>query len=232
VSDLPISPIERPNTYELLAQHLLGLIASGDIGEGQALPSERELVERYGVGRSSVREALRMLESKGLIDQRGKGRFVVSEPQNALESSLQVLLELQEVDLNELFEVREVLEGEIAAFAAERRTPDDLAAIGRTIDTMAASLDTADSYIDADLQFHLALARASRNRIALHMMHAVREILRRSPLTLYAIPGVPQGSVEQHRRIFAAVADGDADAARAAMNEHLRVVREAAERRA
>ena len=62
MSDLPVSPIERPNTYELLAQRLLTLIASGEIGEGQALPSERELVEQFGVGRSSVREALRMLE--------------------------------------------------------------------------------------------------------------------------------------------------------------------------
>src|SRR4051812_35391698 len=123
------APIERPNTYELLAQRLLALIASGEIGGGEPLPSERELVERYGVGRSSVREALRTLESKGLIHQRGKGRFVAAAPQAPLNSSLQVLLELQEVDRAELFEVREVLEGETAAFAAQRRTDEDILAI-------------------------------------------------------------------------------------------------------
>jgi GntR family transcriptional regulator, transcriptional repressor for pyruvate dehydrogenase complex len=224
VSDLPVSPIERPNTYELLAQRLLTLIASGEIAGGEPLPSERELVERFGVGRSSVREALRMLESKGLIDQRGKGRFVVSEPQNPLNSSLQVLLELQEVDMRELFEVREVLEGETAAFAAERRTDEDVLAIAETIDAMAASLHSADSYIDADLQFHLAIARASRNRIALHMMHAIREILRRSLLTLYAVPGGPEGSVAHHRRILDAVIAGDPEAARQRMREHLQIV--------
>src|SRR5215218_2782833 len=79
MADAPeTSPIERPNTYELLAQRLLELIADGELAVGEPLPSERELVERFRVGRSSVREALRVLESKGLIDGGGKGRFVVS----------------------------------------------------------------------------------------------------------------------------------------------------------
>jgi DNA-binding FadR family transcriptional regulator len=224
VTDPPVSPIERPNTYELLAQRLLGLIVGGEIPAGGPLPSERELVERYGVGRSSVREALRTLESKGLINQKGKGRFVAAEPQNPLNTSLQVLLELQEVDRGELFEVREVLECETAAFAAERRTDEDVQAIAETIDAMAAGLDSADRYIDSDLQFHLAIARASRNRIALLMMHAIREILRRSLLSHYNVPGGPEGSVEHHRRIFEAIVAGDAELARERMREHLRVV--------
>jgi GntR family transcriptional repressor for pyruvate dehydrogenase complex len=222
--DLLGAPIERPNTYELLAQRLLGLIASGEIGGGEPLPSERELVERYGVGRSSVREALRTLESKGLIHQRGKGRFVAAEPQAPLNSSLQVMLELQEVDRNELFEVRSVLEGETAAFAAVRRTDEDVRAIAETIETMAASLDSAENYIDADLQFHIAIARASRNRIALHMMHAIRDVLRRWLLTLYSIPDGPQSSVAHHRRILEAIVAQDPEAARARMHDHLKIV--------
>src|SRR4051812_36322289 len=223
MTDVIGTPIERPNTYELLAQRLLGLIASGEIAGGEPLPSERELVERFGVGRSSVREALRMLESKGLIHQKGKGRFVAA-PQNPINTSLQVLLELQEVDRGELFEVREVLEGETAAFAAQRRTDEDVLAIAATIEAMAESLDSAERYIDADLQFPLAIARASRNRIALHMMHAIREILRRSLLSLYEVPGGPQGSVAHHRLILQAIVDRDADAARERMREHLRIV--------
>src|SRR3954447_13631703 len=228
MSDVIGTPIDRPNTYELLAQRLLDLIASGEIEGGAALPSERELVERYGVGRSSVREALRVLESKGLIHQKGKGRFVAAEPQNPLNTSLQVLLELQEVSPQELFEVRGVLEGETAAFAPVRRTDEDVLAIAEAIDAMAEGLDSAERYIDADLQFHLAIARASRNRIALHMMHAIREILRRSLLSLYEVPGGPQGSLAHHRRILEAVVAGDAGKARDAMREHLRVVAEGA----
>jgi GntR family transcriptional repressor for pyruvate dehydrogenase complex len=224
MADLLGTPIERQNTYELLAARLVGLIASGEIAGGQPLPSERELVERFGVGRSSVREALRVLESKGLIDQKGKGRFAAAEPQNPLNTSLQVLLELQEVDRDELFEVREVLEGETAAFAAQRRTDEDVLAIAETIDAMAAGLDSAEQYIDGDLQFHLAIARASRNRIALHMMHAIREILRRSLLTLYTVPGGPEKSIAHHRRILEAIVARDPDAARERMREHLRIV--------
>ena len=222
--DLLGAPIERPNTYELLAQRLLGLIASGEIAGGAPLPSERELVERYGVGRSSVREALRTLESKGLIHQRGKGRFVAAEPQAPLNTSLQLLLQLEEVDRNELFEIRSVLEGETAAFAAERRSDEDVAAIAETVESMAASLDSAESYIDADLQFHIAIARASGNRIALLMMHAIRDVLRRWLLTLYSIPGGPETSVAHHRKILEAIVARDADLARERMRDHLNVV--------
>jgi DNA-binding FadR family transcriptional regulator len=227
VADSIGTPIERPNTYELLAQRLLQLIASREIAPGAPIPSERELVERFGVGRSSVREALRVLESKGLIYQKGKGRFVVSEPRNPLNSSLQVLLELQAVDLDELFEVREVLEGETAAFAAARRTDEDILAMAESIDAMDSSLasGSAEEYIDADLQFHLALARASRNRIALNMMNAVREILRRSLMRLYDVPGGPDRSVAHHRKILEAVVAGDSAAARERMHEHLRLVK-------
>jgi GntR family transcriptional regulator, transcriptional repressor for pyruvate dehydrogenase complex len=232
MSDSLGTPIERPNTYDLLAQRLMQLIASREIAANEPIPSERELVERFGVGRSSVREALRVLESKGLIDQRGKGRFVVSEPRNPLNTSLQVLLELQEVDVHELFEVREVLEGETAAFAAARRTDEDILAIAETIDAMVAGLTSAEQYIDADLQFHLAIARASRNRIALHMMHAIREILRRSLMSLYAVPGGPERSIAHHRDILEAIIAGDSGAARESMREHLRVVSAEADKNA
>jgi GntR family transcriptional repressor for pyruvate dehydrogenase complex len=225
MADAPeTSPIERPNTYELLAQRLLELIIDGELAVGEPLPSERELVERFHVGRSSVREALRVLESKGLIDGGGKGRFVVSTSPKPLNSSLQVLLELKEADIEELYELREVIEGATVAFAAERRTEDDLTAIAATIDDMAAGLGSPDEYIDADLSFHLAIARAGNNRIAVHMMQAIREILRRGLLRLYAVPGGPERSIAHHRAILEAVAAQDAAAARDRMLEHLRTV--------
>src|ERR671931_264382 len=119
-------PISRQKTYEIVAERLLALISSRHLGPGDAIPAERELVQLYGVGRSSIREALRMLESKGVIQSSGNGSFAVADFGNALNNSLGFLLSVDEANYAELFEVRRILEGEAAALAASRRDDDDL----------------------------------------------------------------------------------------------------------
>ena len=105
-------PIERKKVYELVAERLVQEITDRRLTPGDELPRERELAEVYRVGRSSVREALRMLESKGLIASPGSGRLVVAEYANPLNHSLALLLEMHDGDLQELFEVRRILEVE------------------------------------------------------------------------------------------------------------------------
>lgn len=214
-------PIERRTVYELVAERLLAHISQRRLRPGDPLPTERELTQAYRVGRSSVREALRMLQSNGLILPAGKGTFVVAEFANPLNHSLYLLLTLQETDLRELFEVRKILEGETAALAAARRTDEDLAQMEQAIAEMEEGLTAQDRYIEADLRFHLTVAGATRNRIALRMMQAVRDVLQRALASIYHIPGSPQRSIEQHRLIRAAIAQGDAAAARLRMQEHL-----------
>ena len=214
-------PIERRTVYELVAERLLEHISQRRLRPGDALPTERELTQVYHVGRSSVREALRMLQSNGLIKPAGKGVFVVAEFANPLNHSLHLLLTLRETDLRELFEVRKILEGETAALAAARRTDEDLAQMERAIVEMVEGLAAQDWYIEADLRFHLTIAAATRNRIALRMMQAVRDLLQRALSSIYHIPGSPQRSIEQHRLILDAIARGDAAGARRQMQEHL-----------
>lgn len=214
-------PIERRTVYELVAERLLEHISQRRLRPGDALPTERELTQVYRVGRSSVREALRMLQSNGLIKPAGKGVFVVAEFANPLNHSLHLLLTLRETDLRELFEVRKILEGETAALAAARRTDEDLAQMERAIAEMVEGLAAQDWYIEADLRFHLTIAAATRNRIALRMMQAVRDLLQRALSSIYHIPGSPQRSIEQHRLILDAIARGDAEGARRRMQEHL-----------
>ena len=214
-------PIERRTVYELVAERLLEHISQRRLRPGDALPTERELTQVYHVGRSSVREALRMLQSNGLIKPAGKGVFVVAEFANPLNHSLHLLLTLRETDLRELFEVRKILEGETAALAAARRTDEDLAQMERAIVEMVEGLAAQDWYIEADLRFHLTIAAATRNRIALRMMQAVRDLLQRALSSIYHIPGSPQRSIEQHRLILHAIARGDAAGARRQMQEHL-----------
>jgi GntR family transcriptional repressor for pyruvate dehydrogenase complex len=214
-------PIARRKTYELVADQLIAQISSRTLSPGDVLPPERELVEAYGVGRSSVREALRMLESRGLISSRGNGAFTVAEWRNPLNQSLGLLIAAAEGDLHDLFEVRRILEGGAAALAAARRTEEHLAALHAAVADMEENLGDEGRYIDADVSFHLTVAEATGNRVALHLMHAIRNQLQDAFGTVYHIPGSPERSLAQHREIAGAIALRRPDEARERMHEHI-----------
>lgn len=215
-----LEPIQRRKVYDLVADRLLDEIVQGRLAPGQAVPTERELARSFRVGRSSVREALRVLESKGVI--RGNvGTFEVAEFGNPLSDSLRLLLTLEEADVGELFEVRRVIEVEMAALAAERRTDEDLARMDEALAAMREHIDSEEAYIAADIRFHLAIVAAARNRIAHRMMQAIREILRRALGPVFHVPGSPALSTQQHREIRDAIAAKDANTARSRMHEHL-----------
>lgn len=214
-------PISRQKTYELVADRLLSLISSRHLGPGDAIPSERELVHLYGVGRSSIREALRMLESKGVIRSEANGGFAVAEFANALNHSLNFLLSVDEADYGELFEVRRILEGEAAALAASRRLDAQLDRMAEEIEAMEAGLSSEEGFITADLRFHLTIAEASHNRLIVHLMDAIRALLQRSLSSSYHIPGSPEGAVELHRLIYEAIAKRRPEEARQRMQEHV-----------
>jgi GntR family transcriptional repressor for pyruvate dehydrogenase complex len=211
--------------YEQIADQLLAQIGSRRLKPGDVLPRERELTQTFGVGRSSIREALRMLESQGVIAAVNGGAFVVAEAANPLNSSLRLLFTLDEqTGMHDLFELRRILECEAAALAAERRTDEHLAEMDAATAQMEQSLARSgrgDDFIEADLRFHLAVAGATGNRLVLHSMHAVREVVRRALLTVYVIPGSPDSAVGEHRTIRAAIAAGEPDRARREMREHL-----------
>jgi GntR family transcriptional repressor for pyruvate dehydrogenase complex len=215
------SPIERRKTYELVADRLTEEISSRTLGAGDLLPPERELVAAYGVGRSSVREALRMLESRGLIESRGNGTFAVAPLRNPLNHGLHLLLAADEADTAELFEVRRILEGESAALAATRRTQSDLRRMADAVEAMEDGLPAEATFIAADLRFHLTIAEATRNRVVTHLMHAIRELLQRSLASSYHISGSPERAIELHRLILDAIHAKHPEEARQRMQEHV-----------
>jgi GntR family transcriptional repressor for pyruvate dehydrogenase complex len=222
-------PLERRKVYEQIAEQLLGQIGTRRLKPGDSLPPERELTESFGVGRSSIREALRMLESQGVITSVSGGAFVVSDPAMPLNSSLRLVFSLDErAGLDDLFELRRILECEAAALAAERRSEAHLADMDAAVAEMAASLGDAraeERFINADLRFHLAVAEATANRLVLHSMQAVRDLVRRALLTIVLIPGSPESAVIEHSAIRAAIASGDSGNAREEMRAHLARVR-------
>ena len=224
-SPTSFQPLERRKVYAQIAEQLLGQIGSRRLKPGDALPPERELTETFGVGRSSIREALRMLESQGVIRGANGGAFVVADAPSPLESSLRLLFALDEqAGMHDLFELRRILECEATALAAERHADEHLAEMDAAVEEMEASLGATgggEPFIDADLRFHLALAGATGNRLVLHSMQAVRDVLRRALKTVYHIPQSPESAVVEHRRIRAAVAARDPERAREEMRTHL-----------
>jgi DNA-binding FadR family transcriptional regulator len=221
---VPVDPIARRKTYELVAERLVALIGDGSFQPGDQLPTERELTASFHVGRSSVREALRMLESQGVIRPVNGGMFVIADAAYPLNSSLRLLLTLDEqTRLHDVIELRSILECETAALAAARHDPDHLTLMDRAIEEMVKGLEEpeADAFIDADLRFHLAVAEATGNRVLFHSMHAVRDVIRRMLMTVFQVPGSAARAVEEHRAIRAAIAGGDVVRARDEMRAHL-----------
>ncbi len=223
---LSYQPIERQKIYDLIADQLLRRISAGQLHPGDQLPTERELTQAFGAGRSSVREALRMLESKGVIEDVGNGSFIVSGWAKPLNTSLQLLLSLDQATMLDVYELRRILECEAAALAADRRTDAHLELMDGAIAEMASALggndgERAGNYIEGDLRFHLAIAEATRNGVILHTMGALREVIRRALTSIFRIPGSPEDSQKHHRAIREAIAGRDAGAARAEMLAHL-----------
>jgi GntR family transcriptional regulator, transcriptional repressor for pyruvate dehydrogenase complex len=223
------APIERRKVYEQVSERLTTHINTA-LQAGDPLPSERELAERFGVGRSSIREALRMLESRGLIESRGSGTFVVAAWRNPFQAPLSAVVAGEDVNRMQLFEVRRMLEAEAAALAAKRRSDGDLELMDEATDEMEAAVGSVDAFITADIRYHLVIAEATGNRLLLHLMEAIRQRLTVMFGTVFRFPGGPERSVGQHRLITQAIAEEDAERARRLMTEHiLRVERELAQ---
>ncbi len=216
-------PIERRKVYELIAEQLLSQISERRLQPGDVVPPERELTKLYRAGRSSVREALRMLESRGLIEPIGNGSFVVAGYTNPLNNSLRLLMSLDEASMHDIYELRRIVECEAAALAAERRADEHIERMDSAIEEMRQGLiaESGERYIDGDLRFHLVIAEATNNRLILHSMGALREVIRRALISIFLIPQSPERSLEQHKAIRAAIADGDPERARAEMRDHL-----------
>ena len=230
MADPLYAPIARQKTYELVEEHLLGLISGGRRQPGDSMPPERELAQQYSVGRSSIREALRMLESKGVIRSTGNASFTVAEFGNALDHSLGFLVSVDQADAGELFEVRRTLEGEVAALAAVRHVEADLARMARETDAMETARASEQGFIGADMRFHIVVAQAGRNRMLGHLLQAVRAQLQEQVTSSFSVPGLPEHAIETHRHIIEAIGRREPEEARRRMHSHVARVQEAVTR--
>ena len=220
--------IQASRLYEQIVQQIEESILKGELNEGSQLPAERDLAKQFGVSRTAVREAIKALQEKGLVDAfPGRGTFVTNGTSNSMRRSLDRIIKSGEPDgLAHLVEVREILEPEIAALAAVRATEQDLTAMREALDVMDNAGRDSDAFIEADLDFHLALAEAAANPIVLSLIDSIVGLLREQRLRIFRIPGGPECGQDHHKRILEAIQRHDPQGARAAMHAHLSQVRE------
>jgi len=223
-------PIQSERLYEQIVTQIEARIMTGELKVGDQLPAERDLADQFSVSRTAVREAVKALHQKGLIEIRpGRGTFVTNGTQGAMRHSLGLLMHFGAADgLTDLTEVREILEPEIAARAAVRITEEYILAMQQAVATMeaAVSAENSEIFVEADLDFHLALAEATQNAVIPVLMDSIIDLLREQRKRTGLVTGGLWRGQSHHKRILEAIICHDPEAARAAMKDHLQQVRE------
>lgn len=223
--------IEAGPIADVVVQQIEDLIVQGILQEGDRLPSERDLAAQLNVSRPKVRDALKSLETAGLIDVRhGEGTFIAKLTGQAMEPALIALYARHGEAFFDYLEYRRAQEALAARLAAERATETDRQRIAAQLEVLEAAEETGDrdASQEADVRFHATIVEASHNAMLVHMMASIYDLTRRGVFYnrdyLRTLDGTGAKLLEQHRAIADAIFSGDADAAEAAATAHLSFV--------
>jgi GntR family transcriptional repressor for pyruvate dehydrogenase complex len=207
---------------QVARQLLAYLLESGQARVGQKLPAERELVEIFGVGRSSVREALKSLSLLGLLEIRqGDGTYVRSPSSDLLPQVIEWGLMLSEHKTAEMLEARRVIEVAAAELAAVRRTESELAVLQAHLEGMRENIKSPPGWVEHDVQFHLAIARAAHNGALADYLFRLRSLLGAWMKQNRETSGGTPTAYGEHKAIYDAIKAGDAETAGVAMLRHI-----------
>jgi GntR family transcriptional repressor for pyruvate dehydrogenase complex len=224
-SGFRFEPIERKTIVTEITRRLLDYLFSGELKPGDKLPAERQLSDAIGVGRSSLREALKALTVLGLLEVRqGDGTYLKKAHSDLLPQVIEWGILLGEKSTADLVEAREKIEIVIAGLAAERRTPQQLAELGEILKQMQAHAQNKDTkaYTEADVAFHFKLAEMAQNAILSGILSSIRSLLRVWIISVIESAGDAQFSYDEHTPIYEAVERGDAALAQRRMEEHMK----------
>ena len=219
--------VKKTRVYENIVAQISDLIGQGRLKSGDQLPSERELSETFKVSRTSVREAIRALESLGLIQSRpGDGTFVSTPSIESLIHPMASALFHEKRSQVELFETRRIIEPQLAALAAERATPKDLERMEASLADQEREIAAGGSGVEADAAFHFAIAEAARNAVLLRLVNAIVDLLHQSREKSLQTENRPRLSYLKHREILDALKRGDPEEAERLMREHIKDIEE------
>jgi len=220
--------VRSSRLYEQIVQQVEDSIHKGTLKAGDQLPPERELAQQFGVSRTAVREAVKALHEKGLVEAYpGRGTFITDGTSYSMRQSLDRMVKVGQAEGSAfLAEVRAILEPEIAALAATRADTEDLSSMREQVAVMDGACKDPEAFIEADLDFHLALAEAAGNPIILSLIDSIVGLLREQRMGIFQVEGGPERGQHHHKKILKAIELRDPTGAREAMKAHLVQVRE------
>ena len=197
---------------------IMEMIISKKLKAGDRIPTEYELMKQLGVGRSSVREALKALETTNLIVRRTEGNFVADPNDSFLYNQFIFLVSLKDISKEELYEIRCILEIQTAKLAAIRATEQNLEEILQWV--KAGRSENKHEMINANINFHLAIAKATHNIALIELLKSIKMVLTKS--RFYTNDELYSGAEISHTEIYKAIKKGDSALASSLMEKHLK----------
>jgi GntR family transcriptional regulator, transcriptional repressor for pyruvate dehydrogenase complex len=220
--EVAFTAVRRTRLFEGVAKQIQRLIVDGALKTGDLLPPERELAERFGVSRGSVRDAIRTLELVGLVVPRqGEGTVVADVSPEAVVMPIASVLGRKRELIGELLEVRKMIEPALAARAAERATPEEIAQLEDIIRRQREKTQRGEPAIDEDAEFHYQLALAAKNGVVRRVLDVLMRLLRETRVRSLQTHGRPERSLAGHKRIVEAIKRRDPAAAERAVRRHV-----------
>jgi len=215
-------PVKKTRIHEEIVIKIRGMIDQGKLKKGDRLPTERELAEAFKVSRPSVREALRALESQGfLVSRQGDGTYISQQPIELLIEPFASVIIKEKFDQLELFEMRRLIEPQLASLAAQRALPSDIAEMEQLVDLQEQQLYSDGSGPTPEKTLHDIIFKAAKNKILISIMDSLLDSLAESRDKYLQLESRPQMSLARHREILAAIRIGDGELAAIIVREHL-----------
>jgi GntR family transcriptional regulator, transcriptional repressor for pyruvate dehydrogenase complex len=217
----------RKTAVDDIADELKAMILAGQLKPGEYLDPQKTLASRFGVGLSTIRESIQVLAALGLVESHpGKGTWVREDALDTVFNSKDVKNRLGVLNAEQVYEARLIIEVGLTRYAAERASPNDIERIWWALHEMEVGVDDDNAFVKADLEFHLAVARAGHNELLEQFYYLVRELLSEVITEMVMLPKVKEDSIVLQRAIARAIESHDQQKAQSAAHKHMSYIEE------
>lgn len=225
---MKIEPLEKKSLSDDVVAKIKSMIVSGELKEGDRIPSERELCEQFGVSRASVREGLKILSLQGLLNRTNAGTVITTNFSSILEETLALKILLDDCSYEDVTEARMFLEKAMVRLAAKRITNNDISIMSQQLELMveAEKEDNNDDYVLADIAFHQQIAKASNSRVLASLYNSIITLVFRTQKSVGYDKPVMKESIKFHGKILEALKKHNEEKAEKEMQLHLLDVQE------